>query len=96
MFKNKQHTNRHSNPTGVMEQTWLAYVATLDTPGVYEELHTRRSGLTSEEVEASREEHGANQMAQAERVPAPLRLLQAFDNIFMNSYPSFSFYIITE
>ena len=79
----KKRAARRANPTGVLEQTLLAYIATLDTPGVYEEFHTRRSGLTPDEVEVSREEHGANQMAQAERVPAPVRLLQAFGDPFV-------------
>ena len=83
MIKKTKHTTRRANPTGVMEQTWLAYVATLDTEGVYEELHTRRNGLTPDEIEASRTEHGANQMAQAERTPAPLRLLQACGDPFV-------------
>ena len=79
----KLNKTQRNNPTGVMEQTWLAYVATLDTNGVYDELHTRRSGLTADEVEASREEHGANLMAQTQRVPAILRLLQAFGDPFV-------------
>lgn len=84
MFRKKnQGTQRRSNPTGVMERTWLAYVATLDAAGAYDELHTRRSGLTAAEVERSRAEHGANLMAQAERTPAVLRLLQAFGDPFV-------------
>jgi Mg2+-importing ATPase len=83
MTKVTKRTTRRTNPTGVMEQTWLSYIATLDTTGVYDELHTRRNGLTPDEVETSREEHGANQMAQVERTPAPLRLLQAFGDPFV-------------
>ncbi len=83
MTKKTRQMNRRSNPTGVMEQTWLAYVATLDVADVYDELHTRRGGLTADEVEASREEHGANLMAQATRTPAALRFLQAFGDPFV-------------
>ena len=83
MTKRNTRNNLRSNPTGVMEQTWLAYLATLDVVDVYDELHTRRNGLTATEVEAAREEHGANIMAQAARVPAPLRLLQACGDPFV-------------
>ena len=83
MTKMTNRAPRRTNPTGVMEQTWLAYVATLDMQGVLDELHTRRAGLSESEVEASRTEHGANQMAQATRTPAVLRFLQAFGDPFV-------------
>ena len=83
MTKMTNRAPRRTNPTGVMEQTWLAYVATLDMQGVLDELHTRRAGLSESEVEASRTEHGANQMAQATRTPAALRFLQAFGDPFV-------------
>ncbi len=83
MFKRTQNRIRPTNPTGVMEQTWLAYVATLDVPGVYDELRTRRAGLTAAEVERSREEHGANHMQQTQRTPAYLRFLQACGDPFV-------------
>ena len=82
MTKRNIRKTVRSNPNGVMEQTWLAYVATLDVPGVYDELHTRRTGLSPSEVEASREEHGANLMAQTERVSAVRRLLAACGDPF--------------
>jgi magnesium-transporting ATPase (P-type) len=66
-----------------MEQTWLAYLATLDVAGVYDELHTRRGGLTPDEVERSREENGENRMAQMQRTPAPIRLLMTFTDPFV-------------
>ncbi len=83
MTKKTMRKELRSNPTGVMEQTWLAYVATLDVQGVCEELHTRRTGLTPDEVEASRAEHGANLMAQTQRVPAWRRLLAACGDPFV-------------
>ena len=81
----KRTRNNHAttNPTGVMEQTWLAYLATLDVAGVYDELHTRRGGLTPDEVERSREENGENRMAQMQRTPAPIRLLMTFTDPFV-------------
>lgn len=78
-----KRVRRRSNPAGIMEQTWLAYVATLDVAGVYDELGTRRCGLAADEVEASREQHGANLMAQTKRTPAVLRLLRAFSDPFV-------------
>ena len=83
MTKWEKKRLQRSNPSGAMEQTWLAYVATLDVDDVYNELKTRRGGLTDAEVEASREEHGANQMTQAERTPALLRFLQSFSDPFV-------------
>ncbi|MDO5708642.1 MAG: HAD-IC family P-type ATPase, partial [Coriobacteriales bacterium] len=78
-----QNKALRSNPTGVMEQTWLAYIAVLDVDAVYSELKTRRTGLTEEEVEASREAHGANRMAETKRTPALLRFLQTFSDPFV-------------
>ncbi len=78
-----QNKALRSNPTGVMEQTWLAYIAVLDVDVVYSELKTRRTGLTEEEVEASREAHGANRMAETKRTPALLRFLQTFSDPFV-------------
>lgn len=83
MTKTTNRTAHRSNPTGVMEQTWLSYVATLDVPGVYDELHTRRAGLDASEVDRSRSEHGANQMAQPTRTPAVVRFFQAFGDPFV-------------
>ena len=83
MTKKNQNNAVRSNPTGVMEQTWLAYLAATDIDGVYDELKTRRSGLSAEEVEASREAHGANRMAETQRTPAVLRFLQTFGDPFV-------------
>lgn len=83
MTKNTQKNTRRPNPTGVMEQTWLAYIATMEPAELYDELHTRRSGLTDDEVTTSREEHGANLMVQAPRTPTVLRLLQACGDPFV-------------
>lgn len=83
MTKKTPRKTRRFNPTGVMEQTWLAYIATLDLDATYDELHSRRTGLTKEEIETSREQHGSNLMAEAERVPALLRLLQTFGDPFV-------------
>lgn len=79
----KKQAPRRRPATSVMERTWLAYVATLDEAGVYDELHTRRTGLTPEEVENSREQYGENRMVAAKRVPAPIRFLQAFGDPFV-------------
>ena len=81
--KNDQVKTEFSNPTGVMEQTWLAYIAATDVEGVYSELKTRRAGLTAEEVESSRETHGENRMAEAQRTPAAIRFLQTFSDPFV-------------
>ncbi|MDI9589551.1 MAG: magnesium-translocating P-type ATPase [Acidobacteriota bacterium] len=83
MTKTTRNRTRRSNPTGVMEQTWLSYIATLDVAAAYDELRTRRAGLSPAEVEASREAHGANLMAQARRTPAALRLLRAVGDPFV-------------
>ena len=83
MNKRSQNKVVRSNPTGVMEQTWLAYLAATGVEGVYSELKTRRSGLTAEEVEASRAAHGENRMAETQRTPAVLRFLQTFGDPFV-------------
>ena len=83
MPKKNQKRVVRNNPTGAMETTWLAYLAATPVEGVYEELKTRRTGLTPDEVEASREAHGANQMAETQRTPAPLRFLQTFGDPFV-------------
>lgn len=80
--KHQKHAIR-SNPTGAMEQTWLAYIAALDTEGVYDELKTRRLGLNPKEVLSSRDEYGENRMAETRRTPAILRFLQACGDPFV-------------
>lgn len=82
-IKKDQTKAARSNPTGVMEQTWLAYIAATDVNGVYDELKSRRAGLTPAEVEASREAHGENRMAETQRTPAPIRFLQACGDPFV-------------
>jgi Mg2+-importing ATPase len=66
-----------------MQTTWLSYLAASEVDTLYDELKTRRAGLTPEEVEASREEHGANRMAEAQRTPAVVRFLQACGDPFV-------------
>ena len=83
MAKKNTRKDLRTNPTGVMEQTWLAYVAALDADGVYDELRTRRSGLTPDEIEASREAHGANLMERTQRVSFVRRLLAACSDPFV-------------
>lgn len=84
MFKKEAPTRAtRSNPAGVMETTWLSYLAASEVEEVYAELNTRRNGLSPEEVEASREAHGENRMAETKRTPAVLRFLQACGDPFV-------------
>ncbi len=64
---------RQKNAT--LERSWLIHIASLDDEQLFDELSTRRSGLGPDEVESSRELHGENLMAGAERTPAIVRLL---------------------
>ena len=83
MAKTDVRRTKRANPTGIMQTTWLSYLAAAEVDTLYDELKTRRAGLTPEEVEASREEHGANRMAEAQRTPAVVRFLQACGDPFV-------------
>ncbi len=83
MAKTDVRRTKRANPTGIMQTTWLSYLAAAEVDTLYDELKTRRAGLTPEEVEASREEHGANHMAEAQRTPAVVRFLQACGDPFV-------------
>lgn len=76
-------SRRRTNPTGIVEQTELAYLAAIDANDVFIELKTRRNGLTDKEVLASREKHGENRMAQTQRTPALIRFAQTFTDPFV-------------
>ena len=83
MAKTDVRRTKRANPTGIMQTTWLSYLAAAEVDTLYDELKTRRAGLTPEEVEASREQHGANRMAEAQRTPAVVRFLQACGDPFV-------------
>ena len=83
MAKTDVRRTKRANPTGIMQTTWLSYLAAAEVDTLYDDLKTRRAGLTPEEVEASREEHGANRMAEAQRTPAVVRFLQACGDPFV-------------
>lgn len=61
---------------------WLRNVSTLDTNEVFDELNTKRKGLSASEVELSRAAWGSNEVAHAHRDPVPLRFLKAFADPF--------------
>lgn len=68
--------------SGTRREAWLRHMAALSRDEAYHELGTRPEGLTSAEVEASRERHGANAPGRARR-PSPIRrFLSSFADPF--------------
>ena len=74
---------RNRTTAGALERSWLAHIATLDDAGVFGELSTRRSGLSAHEVEESRERHGENSLARAERTSPIARLFGCVTDPFV-------------
>lgn len=64
------------------QQDWMRHLASLDIDDVLDELNSRPSGLSDDEVELARNAWGANEMERRDRPPLPQRLLSSFADPF--------------
>ena len=59
------------------QQDWMRHLASLDIDDVLDELNSRPSGLSDDEVELARNAWGANEMERRDRPPLPNACCQA-------------------
>ena len=60
----------------------MKFAASADADEIFTELGTRSEGLTQEEVNASRVEHGSNSVSTKDRHAVARRFSRAFLNVF--------------
>ncbi|MBQ6395320.1 MAG: magnesium-transporting ATPase, partial [Atopobiaceae bacterium] len=78
----KRNKNNIQNNERAFQTEWLRHVAAMDVDELYEELGTRRGGLTPEEIEASLEAHGRNEIALGHSDSILWRILRALGDPF--------------
>ena len=79
MQKNKRKTQTNEK---ALQAEWIRHVAGLPVDELYDELGTSRRGLTAEQIEASLELHGPNEIAVGHNDSVLWRILRAFADPF--------------